>query len=131
MPPVTPGGEEHPLRRYLVKLATDPAELGRFVKDPDSAMESAGLSSEEQAILKSGNQSAIYGRVTGGYGGAPPVTALVVDVHPGGEGHPETLLVRGPGYGPPMGYHHPMVVYQAPVYPPQPPPYQPQTGVRP
>ena len=108
-------GSDHPLRRYLVKLATDPGELGRFIKDPEKSMESAGLSDEEQAILKSGNPSAIYGRVAGGAGGArgaystPPVTVLVVDVHPGPEGEPETLLVRGPG-GPGYGYQevHPM-----------------------
>ena len=108
-------GSDHPLRRYLVKLATDPGELGRFIKDPEKSMESAGLSDEEQAILKSGNPAAIYGRVAGGPGGAreaystPPVTVLVVDVHPGPEGEPETLLVRGPG-GPGYGYQevHPM-----------------------
>ena len=108
-------GSDHPLRRYLVKLATDPGELGRFIKDPGKSMESAGLSDEEQAILKSGNPAAIYGRVAGGPGGAreaystPPVTVLVVDVHPGPEGEPETLLVRGPG-GPGYGYQevHPM-----------------------
>ena len=108
-------GSDHPLRRYLVKLATDPGELGRFIKDPEKSMESAGLSDEEQAILKSGNPAAIYGRVAGGPGGAreaystPAVTVLVVDVHPGPEGEPETLLVRGPG-GPGYGYQevHPM-----------------------
>jgi hypothetical protein len=82
-PPSSPG--EHPkedkLRAFLVKLATDPGELGRFIMEPDATMNIEGLGAEDQALLKSGNPAAIHHRLTG----QPTVTArpavlLVVDV---------------------------------------------------
>jgi hypothetical protein len=68
--------KEDKLLSLLVKLGTDPSELGRFIKDPDATMNSAGLSPEDQALLKSGNQAAIHSRVTGQQ--APLL--LVVDI---------------------------------------------------
>src|SRR5262249_42323841 len=87
------GGEDNPLRDYLVKLATDPAELGRVVKD----LEAAGVSAEDRAVLKSGNPSAIYARLAGAgasFGGAP-VAVLVVDMEAAAEGAEQTPTVRG------------------------------------
>lgn len=41
-----------PLTDYLKRLATDPAELGSFQKNPDAAMQAAGLLPAHQAVLK-------------------------------------------------------------------------------
>ena len=81
------------LRTFLVSLATDAAKLGKFVKDPDTAMEEAGLNPTDQATLKSGNSAAIYARLAGvsGTSGTAPLV-LVVDVVRS-EGGGETLRI--------------------------------------
>ncbi len=82
------------VRAFLVKLATDPRELGQFIKDPEATMNSAGLGADDQAVLKSGNQAAINSRLAGRtMAKAAPVTLLVVDIGADGkpsirEGHP-------------------------------------------
>jgi hypothetical protein len=69
------------LRDFLVGVATDPAALGRFVKDPETSMSEAGLSAEDQAVLRSGNPGAINARLASGPGaGAGGPMMLVVDV---------------------------------------------------
>src|SRR5215217_3505522 len=73
------------LRSFLVNLATDPARLGEFIRDPEAA-------------LKSGNPAAIYARITGQEVTAPsqPVTVLVVDlVRASGEDAEDTPVIRG------------------------------------
>src|SRR5690348_4007308 len=82
------------LRGFLARLATDPAELGRFVKDPHAAMEAAKLSPGDRAILQSGNPAAIHARLQAGTGSTMPVISLVVDAS--GDKDP-TLTVRGAG----------------------------------
>src|SRR4051812_18160964 len=76
--------ESSVLRDYLVRLATDPAELGRFVKDPEASMEAAELPARDRVALKSGDPSAIYSRLTGA-AAMPPVTVLVVDMQAAAE----------------------------------------------
>src|SRR5262245_39187363 len=85
-------------RAFLVSLATDPARLGQFIKDPDSAMRAAELSTEEQALLKTGNPAAIYGRLTDQpTPTAAPVTVLIVDLIPeSGKEGPGMPSVRSP-----------------------------------
>src|SRR5215831_688658 len=76
-----PGRAAEKFKAFLVSLATDPAKLGQFIKDPDRTMRAAELSDEEQALLKSGNPAAIYGMLTGqSTPAAAPVTVLVVDL---------------------------------------------------
>ena len=73
------GGEsEDQLRAFLVDVATDPAALGRFVKDPDATMSEAGLSPEDQAVLRSGNPTAINARLAGGPAAGPPASRALI-----------------------------------------------------
>jgi hypothetical protein len=79
------GAEASPadgFRAFLVGLATDPAKLGAFIKDADTAMEAAGISSADQSILKSGNPAVIHSRLGRPTSSTPrpPVTVLVVDM---------------------------------------------------
>jgi hypothetical protein len=76
------GGEsDDQLRAFLVDVATDPAALGRFVKDPEATMSEAGLSADDQAVLRSGNPAAINARLAGGPAAGPSgPMMLVVDV---------------------------------------------------
>jgi len=86
------------LRSFLVNLATDPARLGEFIRDPDAAMSDTDLDTQDQAALKSGNPAAIYARITGQEVTAPsqPVTVLVVDlVRASGEDAEDTPVIRG------------------------------------
>jgi hypothetical protein len=53
------------LKDYLVRLATNVDDLSDFVSDPHKASEKAGLSSQDQEVLFSGNQSLIYAALTG------------------------------------------------------------------
>lgn len=48
------------LREFLSALATDADQLAAFQANPDKAMQDAGLSSEEQELVKSGNQERVY-----------------------------------------------------------------------
>src|SRR4051794_25548040 len=84
------------VREFLVSLATDPAELGRFVRDPRASMSAAELDPDDQAILSSGDAGAINARLTGGPGGQPPVIVLVVDLTPGAAEGEQNVSVRGP-----------------------------------
>jgi hypothetical protein len=72
---------EDQLRAFLVEVATDPAALGRFVKDPEASMSEAGLAAEDQAVLRSGDPGTINARLASGPGaGAGGSMMLVVDV---------------------------------------------------
>ncbi|HEY6962510.1 MAG TPA: hypothetical protein VI408_11525, partial [Gaiellaceae bacterium] len=106
--------EPDALRDFLARLATDPAELGRFVKDPHAAMEAANLSPGDRAILESGNPATIHYRLRGGPTSTAPVTVLVVDAT--GERAAQTLTVRGAAGS--AGLLFPQVVPQIVVTPP-------------
>jgi len=76
---------DDPFRAFLVALATDPATLGRFIKDPDATMKAASVRADDQGVLKSGSPAAIHARLTGQTSpAAAPVTVLVVDMASGG-----------------------------------------------
>ena len=72
--------QENKLRSFLVSLATDAALLGRYIKDPDSTINEAGLSPEDKAVLQTGNPVAIHSRLAGQTTGMPAATLLVVDM---------------------------------------------------
>jgi hypothetical protein len=85
--------------RFLVALATDPAKLGTFIKDPDGAMSAAGIGAADQMILKSANPAAIHARLQGqtfSYQPPTPTTVLVVDMtkQAGSPDTPEQPAVR-------------------------------------
>jgi len=83
------------LHEFLVALATDPAALGRFVKDPDTAMADAELGPMDQSVLRSGDPATINTRLVRGPGpAAAAAMMLVVDVTPGAGGKPEQVTVR-------------------------------------
>ena len=83
-----PSSESLPdeFRAFMVALATDPAKLGAFIKDPDAAMKEAGIGEVDQVILKSGHSWTIHARLSGQrFSFTPPapptpVTVLVVDM---------------------------------------------------
>jgi hypothetical protein len=47
------------LTHFLAKLATEPREYARFLKDPETYMRKAGLSKTNQKVLKSRNRKKI------------------------------------------------------------------------
>ncbi|MDO8397824.1 MAG: hypothetical protein Q7T45_08385 [Bradyrhizobium sp.] len=76
-------------RSFLVALATDPAKLGAFIKDPDGAMGAANLDPVDQVILKGAQAWMIHARLLGQkFSFTPPAptpNVLVVDmVRPAG-----------------------------------------------
>jgi hypothetical protein len=81
------------IRAFLVGLATDPAKLGAFIRDANASMNEAGIAAEDQAILKSGNSTAIYARLIG-Y--KTPAAAVMLVVETTGaetnDGEPEIAL---------------------------------------
>src|SRR5437016_13239208 len=52
-------------RDFMIALATDPAQLGAYIKNPDDAMRKAGISDVDQVVLKSGQSWMIHARVSG------------------------------------------------------------------
>ena len=69
----------------MVALATDPARLGAYIKDPDAAMREAGITDVDQVILKSGQPGTIHARLSGQrFSFTPPTpmptAVLVVDM---------------------------------------------------
>ncbi len=98
--PGTGDAPQDQLRSFLVDLATDPAALGRYVKDPEAAMAKAGLGAADQSVLRSGDPATINTRLVSGPG-APsawnpetPTMMLVVDVTPGAGDQAEQVTVR-------------------------------------
>jgi hypothetical protein len=53
------------LEDFLAELAINPQKLGEFIHDPEAAMHDAGLSSEDQAALRSGFPNIVYARLAG------------------------------------------------------------------
>jgi hypothetical protein len=53
------------LKRFMVKLASEPDALADFMRDPRGAMDHAGLPPEEQEIVLSGDQGRIYATIKG------------------------------------------------------------------
>lgn len=49
---------------FLVALATDPMKHEAYLADAEAAMLAAGLSEDERAIVRSGDQRTIYTRLT-------------------------------------------------------------------
>jgi hypothetical protein len=47
------------LTHFLARLATEPREYARFLKDHEGFMKKAGLSKTHQKVLKSGNRKKI------------------------------------------------------------------------
>ncbi|WP_293900315.1 hypothetical protein [Phenylobacterium sp.] len=127
-------------RTFMVALATDPARLGAYIKDPDTAMQAAGIGEVDRAILKGGQPWAIHARLMGQrFSFDPPPTpaaVLVVDmVRP--PGAPEGAAadqptVRGPqpAFGPGSSSMFPNAPPQFPQFP-QFPQVHPQVVVHP
>jgi hypothetical protein len=85
--PVTSSEASAPdeFRAFMIALATDPAQLGKFIKDPDAEMQAAGISDVDRVILKSGHSWTINARLSGQRFSFTPSTpstpaVLVVDM---------------------------------------------------
>jgi hypothetical protein len=48
-------GEDIRFAHFIAVLALNPDELKRYKKDPEAAMEAAGLSEEEKGLLRKGD----------------------------------------------------------------------------
>ena len=48
------------LTSFMVRLAIDPEKFNQFLTDPEAAARSAGLSTDDLAVLLSGDQNRIY-----------------------------------------------------------------------
>lgn len=95
--PTTPGAagsSEDKLTAFLTKLATDHGELGHFIRDPESSMEQAGLSAQDQSLLKSGNAANINARLRGQPIPQSPPPLLLVDL--GSDGKPTVREITAP-----------------------------------
>src|SRR3974390_3229604 len=53
------------LRLFLSKIAVSPAEHGKYLDNKDAYLAQEGLTEDEIAVLKSGNQQKVYERLTG------------------------------------------------------------------
>jgi hypothetical protein len=53
------------LKNFFSKLAVNPKSLGEFIHNPDEAMKRAGLSDEDQAVLRSRFPNVIFARLAG------------------------------------------------------------------
>ena len=105
-------GEGDSFRSFLVGLATDPAKLGQFMKDPDGSMSDAGLAEEDKAIVLSGNLGAINARIRG-QAAPKPAPLLVVDMAGEDEAGEAGPIIRALPMAPLEVY--PQITY--PVYP--------------
>lgn len=94
------------LKRYMVKLASEPEALADFIKDPEKAAVDAGLSAEDRAVLTSGDQTKIYYALSG-----QPVPQ-VVSVQAGAVGQ-SPASAAGPGAQP----SSPAAQQASPAYP--------------
>jgi len=45
--------------QFIADLALDPGKLAQYQKDPEAAMQAAGLSDEEKAVLRTGDFNVI------------------------------------------------------------------------
>jgi precorrin-6B methylase 1 len=83
------------LRKFLMELSIDPARLADYIKDPNAAMESAGLDEQARRVLRSRSAAAMWDLLLG-----RPTTA-VDDVPstlpPSSEGPRGSLIVVGTG----------------------------------
>ena len=75
--------------RFIADLALDPGKLAQYKKDPEAAMQAAGLSDDEKGVLRTGDFGAICDWL--GDCGPRPITQ-----NPGGPG-------SGPGSDAPGG----------------------------
>jgi hypothetical protein len=104
--------KEDKLRAFLVEVATNHHRLGEFIADHEAAMKAAGLGAEDQALLKSGNATAINARVRGKVTAKAPPPCLLVHLQDDG-----TPSIRE-GYGVGTTNFPQQVVYPQPTSPP-------------
>lgn len=80
----------HNLTNFLVKMANDSHALASFERDPDAAIQAAGLSTHDAAIVKSRDPKKIGAAVTAGF-----LPAMLVA--PDHAGYHDFLVIRGFG----------------------------------
>lgn len=67
---------EDRLRAFWVAMATDPMKHEAFLRDPEAAMDAAGLDAAERGVVRSGDARTIYARLTHtALPSAPPAAA--------------------------------------------------------
>jgi hypothetical protein len=68
--------------RFLISLSQDPDKLDRFKSDPDSVLADSDLTSEEKAIVRSGDEEAIR-KSLGPPGDQTALTSSTSNIPPG------------------------------------------------
>ena len=61
---------------FWIALATDPMKYEAFLRDPETAMDVAGLDAAERGIAKSGDARTIFARLT--HTALPPAPAALL-----------------------------------------------------
>jgi hypothetical protein len=71
---------QNQLQNFLTDIALDPVKLAAYMRDPQAAMQEAGLGVEAQAALETGDQVAVLQRLgeeNGGQGYNPGYRAYL------------------------------------------------------
>ena len=69
---------EDRLMAFWVAMATDPMKHEAFLREPEAAMDAAGLDAAERAVVRSGDARTIYTRLTNtALPSAPPPPAVL------------------------------------------------------
>ncbi len=69
-----PPASAYALNRWLFRLKSDAAARDQYLRDPDVAMQEAGLSNDEQEALRAGDRDALVGL------GAHPYLVFMVEL---------------------------------------------------
>lgn len=70
--------KSEPLTKFLIGLANDSKALAAFKKNPDQAMDKAGLSDSEKAVIKSGDAAKIRASISDDIVAGDVVVVVVV-----------------------------------------------------
>lgn len=71
--------QSHNLTKFLVQMAHDPHALASFERDPEAAVQAAGLSAHDAEVVKSRDPKKIGAAVTAEFpqAGARPITVVI------------------------------------------------------
>lgn len=74
--------EKNRFAQFIADLALDPGKLAQYKKDPEAAMQAAGLTEEEKAVLRKGD----FGIICEFLGDTGPRPITLAEAGPGSGG---------------------------------------------